>query len=147
MATDRAKNTLKSARILRLNAAGATLSDAVGRSDPDDLYRVKLNRRSTLNLSLPGRPKVGLQLLGLKNNLQKTLRAIGRINYEDLSRSQIRKNFRIAARGSSQQSIRKILEAGTYYLRVFPAAGQQNNRYRLRYAASIEGSPDRKSVV
>lgn len=133
--TDRAKNTFKAAKLLQnLSSTSQVLSDRVGRSDPDDLYRLNLKQRSTLNLSLVGNSKAKVQLVALKGVKDKVFKAIGKIPFTELSPKQRRKYVTVLASRGANQAIQQTLEAGTYYVRIYRAQGE--NRYRLRYGAT-----------
>jgi hypothetical protein len=140
---DRAKNTIRGAKVIRnLTSNLQIFSDSVGKADQDDLYLVRLNGRSTLNLSTTGigkRSRVALQLFSLKG--AKGLQAIGRIPFSDLTRQQIKKNLNIlSARSSGRtRTITLPLETGTYYLRVY--RNQAENRYRLNASVSTGSAP------
>ena len=78
--TDQAKNTLKSARFIRnLSSTAQNISDFVGKTDQDDLYRIQLNNRSTLNLNVVAnkKSKAAIQLFTLKGAKEKVFKAIG----------------------------------------------------------------------
>lgn len=137
--TDQAKNTLKSARFIRnLSSTAQNISDFVGKTDQDDLYRIQLNNRSTLNLNVVAnkKSKAAIQLFALKGAKEKVLKAIGTIPFSDLTAKQAKKYVKIlAARGSGKsRKINLDVDAGTYYLRVYQNQG--DNRYRLNYAAN-----------
>jgi hypothetical protein len=141
---DRARNTIRGAKVIRnLTNNSQFFSDSVGKADQDDLYLVRLNGRSTLNLSTTGvgkRSKVAFQLFSLKG-ARKGLQAISRIPFSDLTRQQIKKNLNILATRSSgrTRTITLPLETGTYYLRVYRNQGE--NRYRLNASISPASTP------
>ncbi len=136
---DRAKNTLRTARLIRnLGSKPQRFIDRVGATDQDDLYRVQ-TRRSTLNLKLNGitkQSKIAVQVFSLKGARNGALQAIGRTEFSELNSKQIRQHINfLAQRGSSRtRTLNLSLEAGSYYVRVYRSGG--NNRYRLRLSAT-----------
>lgn len=132
---DRAKNTLKTATIIRnLGPNPQSFIDSVGKADRDDLYSIKLDSRSTLNLNAIGlgnRSKIGLQVFGLKGAKNQVLKVIGRTLFSDLDRKQTKKYINVLGAGSigRTKTMSLTLDAGTYYLRVYRSQGK--NRYRL----------------
>lgn len=135
---DRAKNSLKTARLIRNLGSSQHFTDQVGSADPDDLYRLKLGSSSSLTLqargstrgSTRGSRRSALRLFSLKQP-SKALRKIGRTDFSDLTRQQILQYVNpLAASRLSRQPISLTLAAGIYYLRVSQAQG--NSRYRLK---------------
>ncbi|WNZ24330.1 hypothetical protein HJG54_16675 [Leptolyngbya sp. NK1-12] len=141
---DRAKNAIKGAKVIRnLTSNLQVFSDSVGRADPDDLYKLRLAGRSTLNLSTNGignRSRVAFQLFSLKG-LPKQLRAISRTPFSNLTRQQIKKHINILNARSSGRSrtLSLLLDGGTYYVRVYGSQG--DNRYRLNASVSSGAIP------
>ncbi|MBD2088825.1 SBBP repeat-containing protein [Microcoleus sp. FACHB-1515] len=134
MVADRARNTLRQARFL---TAGDSVRDFVGRRDRDDLYRIRLGSRSQVALRLGNvqrGAKVRVEIFSAKGAIGR----IGRINFSDLTRRQVRQN--LTRLGSSSGAIDRTLEAGQYYLRISPQRGE--SRYRLSVNATpISPSP------
>ncbi|MEO8496951.1 MAG: PPC domain-containing protein [Planctomycetota bacterium] len=116
---DYAGNSLGSARNLGVLSGERSYADFVGNSDRDDYYRFELAARSTFELALDGlRADADVQLLDSSG------RTIGS-----------------STRGGSQsESIRRTLEAGTYYARVYRYSG--DSEYRLTLRAEAEGPAD-----
>ncbi|MBI4783318.1 MAG: hypothetical protein HY785_18675 [Oscillatoriophycideae cyanobacterium NC_groundwater_1537_Pr4_S-0.65um_50_18] len=112
MVTDFAGNTLKQGKGLKLSSRPTGLKDQIGGLDSDDFFRVRLSHRSSINVSLNGR--ASLQLL---NGQGRALR-LG------------------SPQGKTLSAIKTILEAGTYYLRVFSSA-KQASTYRLKNAVTL----------
>jgi len=151
MARDRARNTLNQARQLTLTSTPQTFRDFVGDTDKHDLYSFKLGDRSSVDLQLTGIRKnsnVDVELYTLKGDSATTLRRIGKIDFSNLSPAKIRSNLvrlaRLARRGRADESLTQTLEAGTYYLRVYPNRG--DSTYTLTLSASAltngSGNPD-----
>jgi hypothetical protein len=110
---DNAGNTLSTARSITVDSTTSTFSDFVGTTDTNDYYRFTLYSRSTLNLLLNGlSANADLQLLD--NN---------GIAIEKSSSS-----------GTSAEAIARTLDAGTYYIRVYPN-GSANTNYNLSVSA------------
>ena len=112
---DRVGNTRGTAKTVALDARGNfQFRDAVGGRDSNDYYRLRLNRSSSLNISLAQlRSNANLELLSRSGGV--------------LQRS--------SKSGTRSESIRKTLAPGTYYLRVYPGS-QQSTTYVFRLSAS-----------
>jgi len=115
---DRAGNTLASARKLgSLDASTLNFKDFVGSGDRDDLYRFSVGNNSGLNVNFSG--AIAAELFTLKN--RKAIKRIGKIDFSNLKRKDIRNNLTRVARsskGSVPQIAAATLAAGDYYLRV-----------------------------
>ncbi|MBD2001373.1 SBBP repeat-containing protein [Leptolyngbya sp. FACHB-541] len=95
------------------------MSDLVGRSDPNDFYRVKLSGKSSLDLKLSG----------LTANANLELRnSAGRI----LKASRLR--------GTNNEAVSFNVAAGTYFVRVYQQSG--NTRYALDMSANLDAAGD-----
>ncbi|MBD2058777.1 SBBP repeat-containing protein [Oculatella sp. FACHB-28] len=95
------------------------MSDLVGRSDPNDFYRVKLSGKSSLDLKLSG----------LTANANLELRnSAGRI----LKASRLR--------GTNNEAVSFNVAAGTYLVRVYQQSG--NTRYALDMSANLDAAGD-----
>jgi hypothetical protein len=115
----------------------------VGKSDRDDLYRLKLSNRSRLNLRVSGiqrRANLDVELFTLKGNKQAALRQIGRAEFNTIPLRQLRRYITRVGRSTAvnrqAEAFNRVLEAGEYYLRVYQRSG--DTRYRLRLAATPE---------
>jgi uncharacterized protein YkwD len=111
---DFAGNTLATARQITVGSTATTFTDWVGATDTNDYYRFSLNQSSNLNLSLNG------------------LSADANVELIDSST-----NFVIAssnALGISSEFINRQLNAGSYFIRVFPTTGANTN-YNLNVTA------------
>lgn len=118
---DKVGNTRNQARNVSLSSGGKyKFSDAIGGRDSNDYYRLRLRRSSDLNVSLTR--------LGANANLE-LLTSSGRV----LQRS--------AKSGTRSESIRKTLDPGTYYLRVYPGS-----RKETKYAFGLSVSPKSLTV-
>ncbi|MUG97974.1 hypothetical protein F7734_38970 [Scytonema sp. UIC 10036] len=112
---DFAGNTLNNARQITLNSTTSTYTDWVGSSDTDDYYRFSLSANSSVNLALNGLSgNADVQLLDSSGN------AIASSTNG----------------GTATESISRILNAGTYYIRVYPYNGANTN-YNLNVSATI----------
>ncbi|MBD2021059.1 FG-GAP repeat protein, partial [Leptolyngbya sp. FACHB-36] len=111
-AIDVAANTFSTAFNIGSGLVGSgTYRDVVGVTDAEDYYQFNLNVASSLDLSLTElAANLDVQLL----NSNGTLIQSG------------------TQSGSTPESIRRNLEAGTYYVRVFAAEGNSSYRLSLR---------------
>ncbi|MDA1049522.1 MAG: pre-peptidase C-terminal domain-containing protein [Planctomycetota bacterium] len=116
---DYAGNSLGSARSLGVLSGERSYADFVGNSDRDDYYRFELAGRSTFELALDG------------------LRADADVQLLDSSGRTITSSTR---GGSQSESIRRTLDAGTYFVRVYRYSGDTN--YRLTLRAEADGPVD-----
>jgi hypothetical protein len=106
---------LKSAQKISVLGKPRSLKEQIGGGDLQDLFRVKLGRRSSLILSLNGlKANANLAVL---NKTGKTL---------------------VKSRRSGKQSelIVAPLDAGIYYIQVSPGSQRDSTRYKLTYSAS-----------
>ncbi|WP_375328542.1 S8 family serine peptidase [Microcystis sp. BLCC-F210] len=112
-------NTLATARDITIGATPTTYSDFVGSTDTNDYYRFSLGTTSNFSLDLTG------------------LSA-------DADVSLLNSNGRVITKstngGTSSESITRQLNAGTYYVRVYPYSGSTN--YNLSLAAASATIPD-----
>jgi Calpain family cysteine protease/Bacterial pre-peptidase C-terminal domain len=120
---DGAGNSISTARILgNLVDATQTISDAIGNGDSDDYYRFSLLNNSNFSLSLNGLSNdADIKLLDSKGNFIKSS-----VNG-----------------GSNAESISATLNAGDYFVHVFPY-GSITTNYNLSLTATsiIAPSPD-----
>lgn len=116
---DYAGNSLGSARNLGVLSGERSFADFVGNSDRDDYYRFQLAGRSTFELDLNG------------------LRADADVQLLDSSGRTIASSMR---GGNQSESIRRTLDAGTYFVRVYRYSGDTN--YLLTMRAQAEGPAD-----
>ena len=113
MPVDYAGNTLEAARSLTITPNTQTFADYVDSLDPNDYYRFTLSGRSSFNLSMNGMSAdADVQLLNSSGN--------------EITRS--------AFGGTTAESINTTLDAGTYFVRVYPYSGSTN--YNLSLAAT-----------
>lgn len=121
MTADLGGNTIGAATNLGSLEGSREVSDFVGRADLNDYYRVQLGRQSELRLNLNG------------------LRA-------DADLELIDSNHRVIAnsvRGSTNsESITRVLNAGTYYFRVYRYSGDTNYRLTMAATAQANTPPD-----
>ncbi|MBW4514275.1 MAG: hypothetical protein KME11_03520 [Timaviella obliquedivisa GSE-PSE-MK23-08B] len=128
---DFAGNTLASAKKLgSLGAKTLNFKDSIGSGDRDDLYTFSVGSSSGLNVNFSG--AIAAELFTLKN--RKAIKKIGKIDFSNLKRKDIRKNLiRVARSGSSnvpQISI-ATLNPGDYYLRV------RSSKNKINYSVAI----------
>jgi hypothetical protein len=115
MTIDYAGNTFRQARQINLTAKPITFNERVGSFDTNDYYRFTLGKRSSVKLALRGlNANADLELISKSRN-QFTTRS---------------------ARTSNQgEAINQVLDAGTYYVRVYPRSGD------VKYQLSLSASP------
>lgn len=107
---DLAGETLATARSVAINSSPILFQDYVGTSDSADVYRIDLNKRGVLNLKLDG--------LAANANVQ-LLNSAGSILQSSLKP------------GTTAEVLDRAVDAGTYYVRVFPATTQASTSYNL----------------
>lgn len=112
---DNAGNTLNTARVVNLTSTPQTFQDWVGTQDTNDYYRFSVGSLSGFNLTLNGMSA---------NADVHLLNSVGTV----IARGTVSGNTGTA------ETISSALDAGTYYIRVFPV-GTANTNYNL--SASI----------
>ncbi|MGJ3252000.1 MAG: PPC domain-containing protein [Elainellaceae cyanobacterium] len=151
MPSDRAQETLRRARKLRLSPTPRTLRDFIGQGDSTDLYRFKSRATSQIDLTLSKlRANANVEIYQVKGKLRNVLRKIGRIDFDDLSRRDIRRNLRRIGRstrkGKRNETLSLDVGPGTFFVRVYPNRNRDSTRYRLRISATPEALPVLDSV-
>jgi hypothetical protein len=117
---DYAGNTLSAARNLGVISGTRSYTDFVGRTDPNDFYRFQVAGRSEFDLTLDQMTAdADVELLNSSGAL--------------IARS--------ARGGASAESIRQTLDAGTYFVRVYPF-GSADTNYRLTLQVQSQAPPD-----
>jgi trimeric autotransporter adhesin len=111
---DLAGNSLDTARSVTLGPVAQTFNDAIGDGDPNDYYRFSLGATSNFSLGLAG------------------LSADADVELLSATGSYINGSFR---GGSTGETIAQQLNAGTYYIRVYPYSGSTS--YSLNLAATV----------
>lgn len=111
---DRAGNTLNQARNISLGADPKNFSEKIGGSDLNDYYKFSVGSRSTFYLQL------------------KNLTADANVELLNRSGQVIDSSTRT---GTFDEFISATLNAGTYYVRVFPASPSDRTRYTLEMSA------------
>jgi Bacterial pre-peptidase C-terminal domain len=114
-----ADDRLSGARNLGVLNGIKTVRDSVGLKDRNDYYAFTLNGRSSFNLVLNK----------LKNNVDVALIQGGRTLFSS------------TRRGRKSESIATTLDAGTYYIRVYPKGGKSRYRLKLATTALPIGAP------
>jgi trimeric autotransporter adhesin len=112
---DRAGNSLNAARNLGALNGSRSFQDFVGRIDTNDYYRFSLSQTSDFRLTL------------------NRLSSDADVQLLDSSGTVIQGSY---AEGSLSESINRMLNAGTYYLRVYPYSGDTNYNLSLSAVAS-----------
>lgn len=119
--TDNAGNTLATARDLGILSSPQTMLDYVGALDPNDFYRFTLNGANSVTLNLSGlSADADMQLIQDRNN--NGIVDAGEVlayPWQD---------------GNLPETLTTGLEAGTYYIRIFPYSG--STTYSLTASAS-----------
>ncbi|MBD2178768.1 pre-peptidase C-terminal domain-containing protein [Pseudanabaena sp. FACHB-1998] len=101
-----------------------TANDFIGSVDPNDFYRFSLSNRNTFNLTLNNlSADADLQLIWDRNGN-------GAIDSYD-------ETFSSTSGGTSQDSISRILESGSYFVRVFQGLASVNTSYALNFLADL----------
>lgn len=137
MARDRIGNSLKAAKRVKLDTEDIRFRDAISQTkDQDDLYRIRLRSRSTVNLVLSNQQRSGnadVEVYGLTRKHRSILKDIGRTDFSQLRRRDIRKNLARLGRsrktGKQNEVLSFDLDPSIYYVRVHPKKG--TTRYRL----------------
>ncbi|MBD2464594.1 PPC domain-containing protein [Oscillatoria sp. FACHB-1407] len=115
MSASNADNTLAKANNLGALRANRAVRSYVGRQDVVDVYKFQLGSRGSLNIALSGlRADADLQLLNSRG----------------------REIVRSRRTGSLSESIRRVLNAGTYYVKVLRVSG--NTNYLMQFTPSLE---------
>ncbi len=115
---DKAGNTPSTARNITVGSTTTTYSDWVGSTDSNDYYRFSLNSLSNFNLTLNGlSADADVQVLNSSGTI------VGRSEND----------------GTAAESLAGTLNAGTYYIRVYPY-GSANTNYNLSLSA-VTGDP------
>lgn len=113
---DAAGNTLATARDIGILTGSRTYNDFVGSIDVNDYYRFTLASRSNFTLSLTGMSAdADVQLLNSSGSV--------------IAAS--------AASGSTSETIARTLDAGNYYVRVYPYSGNTNYSLSLSQQNAI----------
>ncbi|MCV3216149.1 S8 family serine peptidase [Plectonema radiosum NIES-515] len=121
MPVDYAGNSLDKARKVDINSNAQTFTDRVDNLDLNDFYSLSLRSRSSFNLNLDGlKADADVALIRDANNNSQFDQG------EVLSAS--------THSGKQAESINQILDAGTYYIRVYPDGNAITN-YKLTVSA------------
>jgi ELWxxDGT repeat protein len=113
------------------------------RNDLDDLFRLRVNERSSFNLRLSGiarRNNVDVELYRFKRPVAAVLRSIGRIDFRALRPNQRNPNFSLIAAsrkgGNRVDNISTVLEADNYFVRLLRRQGSRTN-----YVMALTATP------
>ena len=122
-------NTIENAELISLNANTVLAKDAIGGTDAEDYYKVNLTAPSSLNLSLDGlTADANLQLINSSGSIIGTA----------------------TNPGTAKDLLSTNLAAGTYFVRVFPAASNTSTNYDLSFNLTplqLFGLTDTNSLV
>lgn len=114
---DNAGNTLNTARNIGMDVANSTYTDWVGQTDNNDYYRFNLSKSSNFQLQVQDlSADADVQLLDDKGSV-----------------IQVSQNY-----NTSDEIITRSLDAGTYYIRVYPYSGETS--YKLNVSAASSNS-------
>jgi trimeric autotransporter adhesin len=122
--SDLAGNTISTARNLGTIGAARTITDSIGGADSNDYYRFDLAGGSTFSLSLTGLADAYIFSSGLTGDVDVVLLDAQGNSIQSSSLS-----------GTQSESIIRELNAGTYYVRVYPYVGSTN--YALTLSAYV----------
>ncbi|WP_179198251.1 VCBS repeat-containing protein, partial [Nostoc sp. T09] len=121
MPFDNAGNTLSTALNLNFSSNSQTFSDWIGVDDTNDYYRLNISGRSSLNLALTNlSANLNIDLLNSSGGL--------------IARSE--------NANSIAESINRILDVGSYYLRVYQGTNNASTNYSLTVAVQSNSQPD-----
>ncbi|ABA21508.1 Peptidase [Trichormus variabilis ATCC 29413] len=117
MTLDNAGNTLTTARKLTVSSNIQTFADRVDSTDPNDFYSFSLSARSSLNIAVDGlSANADLQLIRDTNSN-------GLVDSGEVLNTSNKT-------GTGSESIRRTLDAGKYFIRVYSNTGDTN--YNLK---------------
>lgn len=105
----------KLGKATKLNVPGSK-ANRVGLTDLDDLYRFRLDGRSSVDLSLSKiakGAKVDIELYALNRPLNQVLRSIGKIDFRKLRGKDLKSNLQLVP-----ASGRSNLQSGEYFVRI-----------------------------
>jgi Calpain family cysteine protease/Bacterial pre-peptidase C-terminal domain len=139
MPADLAGNSIGSARGINITSNSETFTDWVGKKDKNDFYTFTLSGRSSFNLTLSGLSA------NADVQLQKGSGEVIAGSYNPFRRAKRRQPA-----PNNNESISATLDAGTYYIRVYPVGGSTNTNYNLTVSGneapqSLEFSTDKSS--
>lgn len=119
--TDNAGNSLDSARVISVGSSVSFFDDAVGYADSNDYYRFTLNSSSLFELNLTGLSSdADVELLDSNGN------------YVDAS----------TLSGSQSENLELSLNAGTYYINIYPYSGDTEYTLEVLAQSQSSTSPD-----
>jgi Beta-propeller repeat len=146
MASDRAGNTLKSARDLgSISTKSTSFKDTVGITDLNDLYRFQVSSSGGYSLKLSTASKraiAGIRVFSLKGAARRTLKTIGKIDFKKLSGKTLKQKFNPIAKSTfnRQQStaLNFNLTPGKYYIQI--AQVKRDTAYQLNLNQVVSSS-------
>jgi hypothetical protein len=149
MTRDRAGNKLRSASSLKTSISGTIIrQDSVSAGDVDDLYHLRLSKRSRIDLNLfkqDKRGKIGLELFRLKHSKSQVLEDIGNTEFRKLKTGEIRSNLRrlvqLNLSGNQKQQLQRTLNSGEYYIRTYWNRDSKRSSLGRSSLASINSEP------
>ncbi|NJO43772.1 MAG: hypothetical protein HC865_25175, partial [Cyanobacteria bacterium RU_5_0] len=119
-AASRNDNTLARARAVNLSSNSKKFSDRIGGNDPKDFYRIQLNNRSQLKISI--------------NSFQSNATAA----LLDREGQVLQRSNRS---GRKIKPIQQTLDPGTYHIRIASRRRDQSSQYRLTLKANPTALP------
>lgn len=121
MAIDYAGNSLGTAKEFNITPSIQIFTDSVSNLDTNDYYRFSLSNRSSFQLKLDGlTANANVQLLNSTGSIIQTS----------------------SKTGTAAESISRTLDAGNYYIRVYPSSSRISTSYNLQTSATaIETTP------
>jgi ELWxxDGT repeat protein len=125
----------------------ASISNRVGPTDPEDLFRFNLSQRRNVSLNLSGlsrRINVDIELYKFVRPVNQITKAVSRVDFRRLRSRDRNANFTFVAAsrkgGNQAENLSTTLESGDYLIRVVQRQG--NSRYILRTTdAPVPGGP------
>ncbi len=144
---DSVKNFLKGARKADLSTGKYAFKDAIGLNDGDDIYKVSLGTKSSLNLKIKGlKTDVEAQLYSFDQPQKTVLKKIGKTDFSDIRPGKVNKFLNLETEssnsGSKKIALKSDLTANEYYLRVTSSDADNETRYKIVVKSSeLPNSP------
>ncbi len=149
---DGVKNFLKRARKADPSDGKYKFKDAIGLSDADDIYRVRLGSSSKLKLKVKRlKTDVDAELYSFDKPRKKVMRKIGKTDFSDIKSRKVNKflNLEIADSnsGSKKIKLKPELEANNYYLRITSSDTDKDTKYKVVMKAKELPKPEEPPVT
>ncbi|MDX2211846.1 MAG: peptidoglycan DD-metalloendopeptidase family protein [Oculatellaceae cyanobacterium bins.114] len=118
-------NTLRSSKIVNLASQSSVLTEHINERNPNDIFRVRVRSFSSFAASIDGLQRdANLQLLNAQGRAIQTS----------------------ARRGRTSEAIDRVLEAGTYYVRVYLRNKRENTTYDLSLSTATIASDTSNTI-